>query len=98
MINKISAAPANVVCFKQNEDFQRPTAKTKLSNYKDSFIQSSKSMLPSNIALAVVFALINSKKDMSKVGKALINNLAFFTGMSLIISGVDAFFMSKSNK
>lgn len=96
MINKINSTTPNFVSFKQNQTAQTPPQKTKFQNYKDNFIQSSKFMLPSNIALALVFSLFNARKDMSQFGKILAHHLATFTGMSLIISGVDSLFRMNS--
>lgn len=98
MINKINAISPNIVGFKQNQNYEYPAPKSKLSAYKDAFIQSSKSMLPSNIALGIVFAFLNARKDMSKLGSALVNNLVLFTGISVIISAVDSAFRIKPNR
>lgn len=95
MINKVNGIQTNSVAFKQNQLDQQPYTKSNLSLYKDNFIRSSMTLVPSSVIFAGLWALFDKSKG-ANFGKAFLHNAANFGTMSVIIAAVDSWFTTRA--
>ncbi len=91
MINTVSINPLIPMVQKNNakKENKKPS---KIKEYTDTFVSSSKITLPTSIVIAGLWSVFEHKKYKAQMIPNLISNISIFASANLIFSAIDSFF------